>query len=311
MREKKICVLTLQETHLSEEYTQAVQTLYGKQLSIHFSACTENPTGKSGVAIVLNKDLVKTDKVETTELIPAPWHAGTIFTWLAIYAPNDKKENKEIMSRDFNFVEDPTDRLPIHKDNKQTVEAFHAFKKQLNLRDGWREANTEKRDFTYMQMSGKFSRSCIDRIYVSTSMLENCNNWEIRNLPILTDHRSVSVRITSPRAPYVGKGRWTMPLCLLRNRKVIKEVEDIVRDMAQKIQAIEGTRTESYNPQTIYAEGKTKITHILQCYAWRSLPIKRAQMEELQAQLNDDKKLLTAGLLQQKIQQIQADINKN
>ncbi|KAK0474375.1 hypothetical protein IW261DRAFT_1341562 [Armillaria novae-zelandiae] len=103
MKQKQISVLTLQETHLSEDYANTIRSLYGKQLSIHFSASEENTTGKAGVAIVLNKDLVWMDEVSTTELIPghalllqAPWHAGSTFRWLAVYAPNNEKESKEM-----------------------------------------------------------------------------------------------------------------------------------------------------------------------------------------------------------------------
>ncbi|KAK0495052.1 hypothetical protein EDD18DRAFT_1106892 [Armillaria luteobubalina] len=69
MKQKCISILTLQETHLSEDYANTIRTLYGKHLSIHFSVCEENATGKSGVVIVLNKDLVKTAEAKTTELI--------------------------------------------------------------------------------------------------------------------------------------------------------------------------------------------------------------------------------------------------
>ncbi|KAK0433681.1 Endonuclease/exonuclease/phosphatase [Armillaria borealis] len=194
MKERWISILTLQETHLSDDYAKTVQTLYG-------------------IAIVLNKELIKTEDVMTTELIPgralliqAPWHAGKTFTWLAIYAPNKERENKEMweslsrmwmelklpapdgMSGDFNFVKDSIDRLPVHDDSKATVEAFRTFHSKLKLRDGWREANEGARDFTFTQMSGKFSRSRIDRIYVSSALLQNCNEWEIWNPPIGTDH---------------------------------------------------------------------------------------------------------------------------
>ncbi|KAK0489653.1 hypothetical protein EDD18DRAFT_1110007 [Armillaria luteobubalina] len=115
------------DINLMMKERRSVQTLFSKQLSIHYSACEENPTGKSGVAIVLNKDLVKTEEAEMMELIPgralllqAPWHAA-------------------------------------HEDNRGTREAFQIFKHKLQLRDGWRETNTEKRDFTFMQMSGNFS----------------------------------------------------------------------------------------------------------------------------------------------------------
>ncbi|PBK82557.1 hypothetical protein ARMGADRAFT_946396, partial [Armillaria gallica] len=102
MREKLISLLTLQDMYLSDEYTREVLALYGKRLSIH-SSDTEHSTGRSSVAIVLNKDLVKTEGVVTTYLIPGrallvqiPWHGETMCTWLAIYALNNEEENRKM-----------------------------------------------------------------------------------------------------------------------------------------------------------------------------------------------------------------------
>ncbi|PBK67346.1 hypothetical protein ARMSODRAFT_977014 [Armillaria solidipes] len=202
MKEKWVSILTLQETHLLEEYTQTVQVLY---------VCDENSTGKAGVAIVLNKDLVKTDEVVTMELIPG--HMLLL-----------KKENKEMwewltemwselqlpfldrMSGDFNFVKNAIDRLPIHEDSKATVDAF-CRPKNLSIVD--------------VSMSGKQLRS---------SQAESGN-----------------------------KGCWTIPLHLLKNRKALKEVEGIVKEIVSDIQNISNTRTDKNNPQWIYTDGKEKI----------------------------------------------------
>ncbi|KAK0489849.1 hypothetical protein EDD18DRAFT_1109982 [Armillaria luteobubalina] len=142
---------------------------------------TGNSTGKSGVAIVMNKDLVKTDEAKMMELIPgraillqAPWHGGDTFMWLAIYAPNMDTESKAI---------------------------------QRGLKDGWQLANPDKKDYSYTQMSGKYSWSRIDQIYVSDTKVDDCEQWEIKNPPIMTDNHVISVQMTSPRAPYLGKGR--------------------------------------------------------------------------------------------------------
>ncbi|KAK0462730.1 hypothetical protein IW261DRAFT_1554261 [Armillaria novae-zelandiae] len=265
MKQKRISVLTLQETHLSEDYANTIRSLYGKRLSIHFSVSEENTTGKAGVAIVLNKDLVWTDKVSTTELIPghalllqAPWHAGSTFCWLAVYAPNNEKESKEMwetltqmwidlhlpnpdgMSGDFNLVEDAVNRLPVHEDNKSMGDAFRNFCMKLMLCDGWREVNEDAWDFSFMQMSGKFSQSHINCIYVSKKLLKNCDEWDIHNPPIGTDHRVVS-------------GCWTMPLHLLRNEKALKEADDIVKRMASELKDIASMRSDENNPQLVYA----------------------------------------------------------
>ncbi|KAK0488828.1 hypothetical protein IW261DRAFT_1547837 [Armillaria novae-zelandiae] len=285
--------------------------MYGKSMEIFFSADERNPTGKAGVAVVLNKNLIQTEGVVMTDLIPGralfiqvPWHGGTYFNWLAIYAPNDDSESKLMwdklttewetrrlpridgMSGDFNLVEDALDRLPAHEDQRAAVEAFTNFRRNMNLRDGWRNANPDTKDFTFTQMAGNFSRSRINRIYVSVPRMEDCEKWEIKDPPLSTDHRVIYVRMTHPSEPYVGKGRWTMPLHLLKNGKAIKEIEAIVKEMASDIQNINERRTEGTNPQTIYAEGKKRMIQVLQRYAKRSIPVKEAKMEQLQAELD-------------------------
>ncbi|KAK0472702.1 hypothetical protein IW261DRAFT_1343260 [Armillaria novae-zelandiae] len=343
IKEQKISILTLQEMHLSEEYAEEIAKVYGKTMKILFTANECHAMGKAGVAVVLNKNLIQTEGVITMNLIPGrtilvqiPWNGGGVFNWLAVYAPNDELESKLMwetlsrewethrlprlngMSGDFNLVEDALDRLPAHEDKRDTVNAFTTFRKNMALHDGWRNTNPDMKNFMFTQMAGNFSRSQIDRIYVSTHRLKDCEEWEIKDAPLSTDHRAVNVKMTHPTDPYVGKGRWTMPLHLLKNGKVIKEVEDVVKAMATGIQDTAGKRTESENPQTIYTKGKEKIIKILQKYARCSIPIKKARMEQLQAELDamlqddttdEDSRLLSAAILQQKIQQIRQEIN--
>ncbi|KAK0486817.1 Endonuclease/exonuclease/phosphatase [Armillaria luteobubalina] len=318
MREQKISLLMLQETHLSREYANEILQMYGKSMEIFFSADKYNPTGKAGVAVILNKNLIQTEGVVTTDLIPGrallvqiPWHGGTYFNWLAIYAPNDDSESKLMwdklttewekhhlphidgMSGDFNLVEDALDRLPTHEDHRATVEAFTNFRRKMNLRDGWRNANPDTKDFTFTQMAGNFSRSRIDRIYVSAHRMNNCERWIIKDPPLSTNHRAIYVQMIHPSEPYVGKGRWTMPLHLLKNGKAIKEIEAVVKEMASDIQDLDERWTEDTNSQIIYAEGKKRMIQILQRYAKCSIPVKKAKMEQLQAELDailqDDK----------------------
>ncbi|KAK0501120.1 hypothetical protein EDD18DRAFT_1102069 [Armillaria luteobubalina] len=80
-----------------------VWKFYGMRLEILFSADECNPTGKVGITIVLNKDLIQMDGVEVTNLILGqamlariPWHGGGFFNWLAVYVLNDEQESKRM-----------------------------------------------------------------------------------------------------------------------------------------------------------------------------------------------------------------------
>ncbi|KAK0471746.1 Endonuclease/exonuclease/phosphatase, partial [Armillaria novae-zelandiae] len=278
IKEQKISILTLQETHLSEEYAEEIAKVYGKTMKILFSANECHATGKAGVAVVLNKNLIQTEGVIMTNLIPGqailvqiPWNGGGVFNWLAVYAPNDKLESKliwETLSREWEMCRLPRlnrmsgdfsltalHRLLAHEDKRDTVNTFTTFRKNMALHDGWQNTNPDTKNFTFTQMAGNFLYSWIDRIYVSTHRLKDCEEWEIKDAPLSTDHRAVNVKMTHPTDPYVGKGQWTMPLHLLKNGKAIKEVEDVVKAMVTGV-VVRVARTESENPQMIYAKGK-------------------------------------------------------
>jgi hypothetical protein len=69
MRDKKIGILALQETHLSDQMTESLEALYHKRIKI-LHTCDRNTSNAKGVAIVLNKELTNTHNIATHELIP-------------------------------------------------------------------------------------------------------------------------------------------------------------------------------------------------------------------------------------------------
>jgi hypothetical protein len=58
MRDQKIGILLLQETHMDQLHHEATQNLFSRRLKIYSSEHPENPTGKGGVAVVLNKNVI-------------------------------------------------------------------------------------------------------------------------------------------------------------------------------------------------------------------------------------------------------------
>jgi hypothetical protein len=137
MREKKIGILCLQETHLTEECENQINTLYSRRLRVINSRDREHPGSSAGVAFVLNKELTNTKNIEFKEIIPGralilktQWHNNEKLTILNIYAPNNPVEHHNFWSTiknsetnsnnqqinlllgDFNLTEDPLDRAP-------------------------------------------------------------------------------------------------------------------------------------------------------------------------------------------------------
>ncbi|KAK0496923.1 hypothetical protein EDD18DRAFT_1074046 [Armillaria luteobubalina] len=104
MKEDKISLLTLQETHLSKKHIDDIYNLYGRHLLVIHSEDLDHAAGKAGMAVVLNKNLVKTEGIKTTELIPGHvllvqilWHADTTLNWLAMYASATSKDENRSM----------------------------------------------------------------------------------------------------------------------------------------------------------------------------------------------------------------------
>ncbi len=129
-------MLTLQETHLSDEYLKDIHKRYDCRMKVFHSIDPAHLNAK-GMAVVLNRELINVDGAESQEviaghamLVVVPWHVDLTLTWLVVYAPNDTAENWQFwvdmkhrwsemdfpipdgMSGDFNFCEDEIDRKP-------------------------------------------------------------------------------------------------------------------------------------------------------------------------------------------------------
>ena len=220
IRDKKIGVLLLQETHMSKTRHNETQKLFWKRLKIFSSEDPENPTGKGGVVIVLNKALIQTkgqENIKTTEIIPGRALLMSIkyrppeppkLTVLVVYSPNEHGKNKlfwdeiktffenhphiprpDIMAGDFNVVEDTIDRLPTHPDPPDATDALDSLKSDLRLQDGWHNTYPSTKSYTFLHSNGSGSQSRIDRIYVKNKMLETAREWKITSSALPnTDH---------------------------------------------------------------------------------------------------------------------------
>ncbi|KAJ6505421.1 Endonuclease/exonuclease/phosphatase [Mycena sanguinolenta] len=232
MGEQKIGVLIVSETHMSAEQAVEIQNSFvGKWLHIINSEYPDKPSTK-GIAIVLNKEQTNIDGVRVHYLIPGqailtvlPWHGARTLTVLGLYAPVGSDEEKvkfwndltdlwmttnlpvpDVAGGDFNLVPDAIDRQLHDMDSDVVVAAYLRFTRVLGLLDGWRQCNPDTKDYTHAGTSGK-TLSRIDKILVSPSMVKQCRHWSIEDVGTIADHRMASVTISTPGAPYIGKGR--------------------------------------------------------------------------------------------------------
>ncbi|KAG2741209.1 DNase I-like protein, partial [Suillus brevipes Sb2] len=284
MRTKKIGILCIQETHLTNEYEAQVDTLYSRRLRVINSKDPSRPGSSAGVAFVLNKEILDTTNVETFEIIPGRALAIKIkrnnnenLTLLNIYAPNNLTKHPEfweLISRtwqnrnlpqpdfllgDFNLTEDSIDRAPARQDNENALTALRDLKHQLNVQDTWRSLHPTSRLFTYYSSTNSHSR--LDRIYTSPRHERNTHQWDSCITAIPTDHKMVLVRFVPQNAPFIGKGRWTWPMSLMNDKNLFEKISNLGIAAQQEITHQREHRTELSNPQKTWKDFKANINN--------------------------------------------------
>ena len=98
----KIAILALQETHLDQQMMETIVHCFGKNLDIFFSAPTEAPQVRAGIAFIINKALITPRKITTHELIPRrammlkiKWLETSETHLINIYAPNNREAQQD------------------------------------------------------------------------------------------------------------------------------------------------------------------------------------------------------------------------
>ena len=100
------------------------------------------------------------------------------------------------------------------------VSSLESFRNKFQLQDGWRMTNPDTKCFSFLQ-KGSGVQSRIDRIYTTTSIIKTAADWNIETTALNTDHKMIFVKVIDQKAPYFGRGRWTMPLYMLKNKALI------------------------------------------------------------------------------------------
>ncbi|KAJ7026422.1 hypothetical protein C8F04DRAFT_966373, partial [Mycena alexandri] len=313
MREQKIGVLVVREAHLNDERKDSIQNLFGRVIRIEFSQDPLTANAK-GVAFVLNKNLVDTEDVNTTEIVPGRAMLlemknvdGKPLSILGVYAPNVPAENAvfwkliqtwfEIhplvrkpdgMGGDTNVVEDALDRLPAHPDANSAVTALDELKMYLRLVDGWRDTYPTTRAYSYLQLHTG-SQSRIDRWYIKRPLLEHALEWEITTVGIKTNHKMVSVKLTTEHAPTVGHGRWVWPLWLVEDKTLAKQIHERGMVLQAEMGLVSNWRTRNpdYNEQTLWAKFKADIHRDAKKRSKKIIPKIITEIIEVENRLRD------------------------
>ncbi|KAJ3999732.1 Endonuclease/exonuclease/phosphatase [Lentinula boryana] len=315
MKTRKLAILALQETHLTDERVQEINEHYNKKLHVFASHDLDNPTGKGGVAIVINRRQIVLDGPKVYSIVPGraimiqlTIHGKDRLNILVVYAPNVTSSNgsenanfwnsiktffeehrnitkPDILLGDCNMVEAGIiDRLPAHDDPDDACEALDDLKMSLHIRDGWRTTFPNMKSFTYMQ-SATGAQSRIDRIYMSDVMLETAREWKIVESGIPNaDHSLISVQITSEEAPWIGRGRWRIPDYVIKDKDLLEHARKKGIEAEQKLKELT-TRTETANSQLIWNTFKTSLINRAKDRAKQIVPGLTRKINEHQLEL--------------------------
>ncbi|TFK84937.1 DNase I-like protein, partial [Polyporus arcularius HHB13444] len=305
LRDKRVAVLGLQETHLTIDRIHELNDLFGATMRVFGSPDPENPQGARGVAFAVNTRIVDLTDLNMAEIIPGR-AAALNFRWtgdrkvclLNVYAPNSPGENgvfwseleqrlrggrtrkPEIVLGDFNLVEDALDRLPTHGDQSGAVEALGKLMAYIGVSDGWRVNNPRERMFTYLQ-TATGSQSRIDRIYVTDELMRMSEEWLVTGPGIVTDHRMVQVSLANYKAPKVGKGRWALPRAVLMDGTFAGTMKRLGMELQTELNELT-ERTSQRNPQILYGNFKEKLRNAARARAKALIPKIDRRIEALE-----------------------------
>lgn len=287
MRERKISILALQETHLSEDRRKRVEKLLDRRFKIASSPLPAASASRAGIAFLISKKEIITDNIKTWQIVPGraimiqfKWRGEKSLTILAVYAPNvtktDGKENAafynlvrtrirernlpkpDVMLGDHNFVEDAIDRSPPRNDPAECTEEMGYLKSEFNITDAWRRQFPASECFTFHQPSQPYHSSRLDRIYLSSSLEKTACEWTNEINPLAgTDHNVVTVKISPESAPTTGKGRYQVPVRLLNEKRILEDLISELGKLTNKMQEIKDspqTRSTVLNPQILWSK---------------------------------------------------------
>ncbi|RDX41541.1 DNase I-like protein [Lentinus brumalis] len=319
VRDSKVAILGLQETHLVDEKREELNELFNMSMMVYSTADPENPTGARGVAIAVNKRLVNTDDAVCRVVVPGralhltvKWSRQNNLTILVIYAPNDPRHNESfweeiqsemrskglanpgIMMGDFNIVESPMDRYPPRPDQASAVEALQRACQRMRLKDEWRARYKDEREYTYLQ-TATGSQSRIDRMYLDPRMTVNAVEWDTVGPGFTTDHQLVRCVFTNRDKPYIGRGRWRMHSMLLTDNEFSKQVKARGMRFQDELTAMR-ERSEQRNPQTLYASFKKDVRSIAMARAKERVPKIERKIEAMRKDMKEmNKKAVADG----------------
>ena len=109
-------------------------------------------------------------------------------------------------------------------------------------------------------------QSQLDRIYAREEIYPWCTDWTIKHPVVKMDHHLVSVKITSENMPYLGKGRWVIPVGLLRNRQLKWRAQQLAWELQDDVETSACEGHKARNPQLALKRFKDRVAREFRNY---------------------------------------------
>ena len=199
---------------------------------------------------------------------------------------SDEGLRPDMVMGDFNLVENPElDRLNNRRGADPMVarNAMSELTTELNLADGWRRRHPNKRGYTYVGNS----QSRLDRIYAREDVYPWCTDWRIEHPGLKMDHSLVSVQLTSENMPFIGRGRWAVPVSLLKNKELKRETQMLARQLQREVERVGETGDTAGNPQSALKIFKTRVVELYRNYQRTHQPRLTNAIRRLQGELQN------------------------
>lgn len=290
MKKNQIVVLGLQKTHPSDELQENTRRRFHNTLHVMHLADPQDPGRSAGVFFAVNKGQISAKNTTYHEVIPGcvilleiPWNEDDKLRIMNVYAParntektafwkllletveSDESLHPDILMGDFNIVENPElDRLNNRRgaDPPTARDALANLTIELNLIDGWQRRHPRKRGYTFTRES----QSRLDRIYTKEEIYPWCTDWKIEHPGLRTDHSLVGVQVTSENMPFIGKGRWAVPVGLLKNKKLKKELQELAQKLQSEVEQSTPESRAEHDPQMALKAFKTNVVGLYRDY---------------------------------------------
>jgi hypothetical protein len=124
----------------------------------------------------------------------------------------------------------------------------------------------------------------------------------------------VSLNVIDPKTPFIGQGRWTMPMFLLKDKSLISDIHDLGLKLENDLDDIH-ERSATSNPQLLFKSFKDDMIKLIRTKAKVAIPKMEQKIKKLQSEaktllkgsnLEDEDQRRTLGLIEERIADLEA-----